>query len=164
MTTLKDKLAEYEQKGAKKFSGNYSPTIMLTNDDDKEQYLECRLVERVIVDTQYGDSPKYTVEYISSDCSVRIKENKEWKDITVAAGDTVEFFAPTRLDRTLIKFKVGDQLVIGYTGREKKRVRGRNAAHEFVVQNLGGGTQPIASAAELAAASSKSEKDAEEQF
>lgn len=162
MSTLQEKMKEYQKKGARELDSDFPPTAMLTNDENKEQYLEGKLLGRSMVITSYGKSPVYTVEFISADCPIRTKINKEWVDADVPAGDVVAFFAPRRLDTVLRKCKVGDQVVIGYTGREdKKKAKGKNPAHLFVVQNLGGGSQPIATAAEVAAAES-TEKTEEE--
>lgn len=152
MSTLKEKLKEYADKGGRELDSEFPPTVMLTNEEGEEKYLEGKLLGRSMVETQYGESPVYTVEFMGTDCPVRAKQNKEWVDVKPEAGDVVSFFAPTRLDVVLRKCKIGDQVVIGYTGKEdKKKAKGRNPAHLFAVQNLGGGTQPIATAAELTA-------------
>lgn len=160
MSTLQEKLAEYKKKGAAELNDGFAPTLVLTNDEGKETFVEGKLVSRQMVKTVNGQKPVYNMELISTDCEAQVKEKKGYVTIPVNPGEIVGFFAPNRLDRVLIRCKQGDQMVVVYNGREDKaKARGRNPAHLFTVHNLGGGTNPIVSAAEAAAVAAQGNEE-----
>lgn len=86
------------------------------------------LVEKRAVTTTYGDMPVYTMTVKDADC----KFTKDKKAYEPAAGEKVDFFASTRLERQLSQVAMGQTVSIKYLGT-KKFGKG-NPAHTFEVE------------------------------
>jgi hypothetical protein len=109
-----------------------TPVVSLT--EKEGAFFQGVLVERKLVKTQWGERPLFNFELDDTDMRITKKEGKEYLETDVEQGATVAVFAPTMLDRALVKAEAGDKLKIVYTGLGKSAKKGRNAPHTFDVE------------------------------
>lgn len=121
----------------KKLTSDMQATPVVNVTEKEGSFLEGVLVERKLVKTQYGDRPVYSLKLEDSDMRFMIKEGKEYVEKKeVAQGELVSVFAPTLLDRALLKAEGGASVRIVYTGMGKSTKKGRNAPHTFEVEQI----------------------------
>lgn len=118
----------------KKLSGSAEATPLVNITEKEGSFLQGVLRDRREVKTQYGMRPVYTLELEDTDMSTVIKNGNSYDKCDVAQGANVGVFAPTLLDRALLKAAPGDTLRIVYQGLGKSTKKGRNAPHMFDVE------------------------------
>jgi len=90
--------------------------------------LKGKLVSKIERKTKWGLKPVYGIEVADATC----KFTKGDDEVFPNAGDKVEFFAPTRLERQLIQVPLNSTVTLKNTGR--KDTGGANPAHTFHVE------------------------------
>ena len=72
---------------------------------------------------------------VDGDLPTKIKVDKDFIDVDVQPGDTVDMWGSTILDSLLSKAEVGETVKINYEGKGKKQV-GRQAPYMFTASVL----------------------------
>lgn len=106
-------------------ASSFAPTAQIKTDG---AMLKGRLVSRIERKTKWGAKPVYSVTVVDATC----KFLKGKDEVFPNAGDKVEFFAPTRLERQLAQVPLNSGVTIKYMGR--KDTGGANPAHSFHVE------------------------------
>lgn len=116
--------------------GTFPPTVKLHSKGGatKGAFLSGVLKSRKLVQINKKDQPVYSLVLAETNAKILKKEDKEWVETTAKVGDTVSFFAPTRLDRILRDVGSDIKVVIHYDGMEPvKTPHGLKDTHMFTV-------------------------------
>lgn len=108
---------------------------------EKGQYFKGELLGHKAVEGQFVDERTgkkklanyYSFKVLDTDMAIQRKEGKEYVDVAVNVGDSVEIGAPTRLNNALSKASVGQIITIKYLGLGKATGKG-GKPHEYEVE------------------------------
>lgn len=105
--------------------GNFAPTALM-----KEEGKMIRGVLESVrsAKTQYGPRPVYSIKVTDATCAFTQGD----ATVTPEGGTVVDMFAPTRLERQLVKVPFGTEVTITHVGM--KKVGKGQPAHIYTVE------------------------------
>lgn len=106
--------------------GAFAPTALMK---EEGKMLKGTLTGKRDVETMYGKRPVYSLTVLDASCEFSIGKGQ---NVSPEEGATVDLFAPTRLERQLMKVPIGSTVTIIHTG--KKNVGKGQPAHTFSVE------------------------------
>lgn len=106
--------------------GNFSPTALMK---EEGKMLKGKLLSRREVETMYGKKPVYKLQVLDASCDFSLGKGE---NVTPAEGAEIDLFAPTRLERQLLKVPFNSTVTIIHTG--KKKVGKGQPAHTYSVE------------------------------
>jgi hypothetical protein len=128
--------------GTKLSTNSLGSSVVVNVRGEKGTYFVGKLLAHKSVASQYKDEAgnaknhevyEFSVEDTTMD--TQKKEGKEYKNVDVAAGDSVSIFAPTRLNNALRQAEVGWKIKITYLGLGKATKFG-GKPHDYEVESL----------------------------
>jgi len=166
MSTYDQVLAGLKKEGSvEEVKGTFPPTLKLHSKGGttKGAFVSGVLKSRKLVKINLKEQPVYSLVLEATNAKILKKEDKQWVDASAVAGDTVSFFAPTRLDRILRDVGSDVKVVIHYDGMEpQKTPHGMKDTHMFTVhvgKSVGAKTEAAPEAVDAPSNGVQSEAD-----
>jgi hypothetical protein len=128
--------------GTKLSTRSDSKSVVVNVRGEKGQFFQGELAAHKQADSKYtnedGSKKKLEIyEFKVEDTNMQLQkqEGKEYVEATVAPGDIVSLFAPTRLNNALRQASVGQHIKFTYLGLGKATGRG-GKPHEYDVEAI----------------------------
>ncbi len=106
--------------------GSFAPTALMK---EEGKMIKGKLISKRNVTTMYGEKPVYSLQVLDASCEFSLGKGD---NVTPEEGAQVDLFAPTRLERQLLKVPMGSVVTIVHTG--KKKVGKGQPAHTYSVE------------------------------